>query len=167
MVRTEVTNGESHVVDDSLGANEGTQDEVGPMLCFAEHVRNAVLVDGFVLVECVVVFVGVRVRCRHQRYDHEGVHLGLGFLQVVTAVVVAALESSCRGGVIRSANILGSFCNRTCTIQGMARTAITEPGFRDTATVDSIELEGCGFHHGIESVAYNECARNIFANFNA
>ena len=165
MVTTEVTYGKGHVIDDSVCALVGSQYKVGAVLCFAEHVGDTVGIDRFPLVVSINVIVGVGVRCRHHGCHHEGVHLGLGFLQVVTAVVVAAFKRSGKGFIKRPTDIVCTFGNRSATILGMA--CRVEPGFSITATVDTIELERRILHHGIHAFANDEGARNIVSHLDA
>ena len=165
VVTTEVTYGKGHVVDDSVGALVGTQYKVGAVLSFAEHVGDTVGIDRFPLVVGINVFVGVGVRCCHHGSHHEGIHLGLGFLQVVSAVVVAAFKRSGKGFIKRSTDVICTFGNRSAAILGMA--CRVEPGFSITATVDAVELEGSILHHGIHVFANDEGARNIVPHLDA
>ena len=129
------------------------------MLCFAQHIRHTVCIDRFAMVECVMVFVGIGVCCCKDCCNHECVHLGLGFLQVVATVIVATLQRSSKSCVILISNI---FCSRhygTGAILHMA--CCMEPGITITAAVDAVELEGGILHHGVNLVGDNECARNI------
>ena len=94
MVRTFGSNGKGHVVDDAFCPYKGTEYKISAVLRFAEHVRDTVD-SACSMVEFVMVYVYIRVCCRHDRSDHEGIHLGLGFFQMVATVIVTAFESPC------------------------------------------------------------------------
>ena len=89
------------------------------------------------------------------------------FLQVVSAVVVTAFKGPCKGCVIRASYIKGAFCHWAATIFGMACRTVTEPGFGVAAAVNTVELEGGIFHHGIHVFGNNEGTRNIVTDLDA
>ena len=163
MVGTKVSHRHGHVVHNAVGKAESVHKEVSPVLRLAEDIGNTVGIDRFAVVVGVVVFVTVRVGCRHHRKHHKGVSLSLGFLQVVAAVVPTALQGSRLRGKAR--NIHAALYKGTTAILGMA--SRVEPGFRLTRTVDSVKLDGGVANHGVDAVADDKGGRIFLANLNA
>ena len=161
MVRALTANRKRHIVNDSVRTPVGAQHEVRSVFCFAEHVRNTVP-NSFFLIIRVKVVISVFVRRCHEGSHHERIHLGLRFLQVVTAVVVAAFQRSGKRGIIASFGTFAHISNRACAILSMA--CRMEPRFSMTTSIDTVELEGCGTHHGINLVTDDERTRNIVAH---
>ena len=165
MVCTAVPYRKGHVVDDSLCADEGTEDKVGAVFGLSENVRNTVFVNCFFMVVVVMVFVGIGVGRGNQGGDHKGVHLRLGFLQVVSTIVIPALQSSGLARIEGGSHVYGPLDEGAAAILGMA--SLVKPGFAVPAAVDSVELERSVPNHGINAFADNERARNIFPDFDA
>ena len=84
---------------------------------------------------------------------------------MVTAVVVAAFEGSCKSFVEGTAHIFGVVDDRTATVLGMA--SGVEPRISVTTAVDAVELEGGILHHGVDLVGDDECTGNVVADLDA
>ena len=136
MISAEVTDGYDHVVDDSIGEVVGSDKEVRAMLCFAKNIRNAVCIYGFTLIVGVMVFVLGFVCCGHDGKTHERIRHGHRFLEMVSAIVPAALQSA----FLRSelGNVLVVVREFTAAIFGVA--LVVEPGFGFPATLDAKEF---------------------------
>ena len=158
VVRAKITHREGHIVNDPTRTLVGTQDKVRPVLRFAEHIGNTVGIHRLALVVGIEVIVRIRIGCRHHGRHHERVHLRLRFLQVVAAVVVTTFKGSRKGLVKR----IDTGIRRSAAIQRMA--CRVEPRFAIAATVDAVELECRGAHHGIDLVTDDKGARNIVAH---
>ena len=134
MIATKVSDGNRHVINDSVGKFVSPQEKVCTVRGFAQYVGNSVGLYKFSVIVGVVVYVLSGVGGRHHSQSHKGKSLCLGFLQVVSGIVPAALQCTffrCkfRGGI---GNDVYHFA---CTVFGVARSV--EPRLGITATLDT------------------------------
>ena len=165
VVGAEVSDRDGHVVNDAVRGAVSSQEEVRPVLRFAQDVGDAVCVDCFAMVVSVVVVVAVGVAASDHGKHHECVSLRVGFLQMVAAVVPAALQVAFLEGDRTGHGSTDVVHHRACAILGVAR--LVEPGFGISAAVDAIELEQGVADHGVDTRADDEGRRKLFFDFDA
>ena len=165
MITAEVAHRNRHIVNDALGEFVRFQEKVGTVLGFTQNIGHAVGLYKFTLVVSVVVYVLGGVRGGHHGECCKGEGLRLGFLQVVSCVVPAALQGAFFRCIAFSSHGLVVFNNNhlAAAVFGMARSV--EPGLGIATALDAEELQGGILCHGVNVVAHNEGARDFVTDF--
>ena len=149
VVFADIANRNWHCRNNALGCVVSLDDIFGAKLGFSENVWNVVCILRFALVEGVVVLIAVLVGCCGHGQLCYAVGNRLAFFKVVSAVVPTAGHID---------------IGKRAVFQVTRR---MEPGFRITATVDSIELEYRIAEHGVNSVADDKGGGIIVSDLDA
>ena len=163
VVSTKVTHRNRHIVNNAVCKVISPQEEIGSVLGLAQDVGNTIGIHRLAVVVSIIVVVPIGVRTGHDGKHHKGISLSLGFFQVVTAVVPAALQGTLFSN--KTGHTISTRHELATAVLGVARGM--EPGFRIAGAVDTVKLDGGIAHHGIHTVTNDEGRRIFLANKNS